>query len=336
MGPSAAAPNVGHFSKRTLLTGAGWTRNWGERLASEVWEDLIGHHSVQGNSRLRELLLNEQSFEVALGATRCDPFTDADRQVFERALLDVFVSMDREIARHDHDPWINIYGVQKLIYRFWKGHLQNVDSGYIFTLNQDLWPERHLYNHIANGTPCPSLPGLLVTPNQQFFSSVMDIGSRDLTMQPVATFAESMLRGNFNIIKLHGSFNWRTADALGAMVVGTGKVDQIASSPLLAWYFDIFRNVLSAGGVRLMIIGYGFGDEHVNAVIAEAIEHHDLKVFIWDVGSNLKQRIMPAPHGAVIWNGLLTTASRQMIDVFPSNQADTQESIRISETFFGE
>jgi hypothetical protein len=119
------------------------------------------------------------------------------------------------------------------------------------------------------------------------------------------------------------------------MVVGTGKNDQIASSPLLAWYFDIFRNVLSAGGVRLMIVGYGFGDEHVNAIIGNAVEHHDLKVFIWDAGLNLRQRILAAPHGAMIWSGVLSTASRQIIEVFPSNQAETQEYLRIMETFFG-
>jgi hypothetical protein len=326
--------NVGRFSKVTLLTGAGWSRNWGGKLASEVWEDLIGHRSVQSSSRLRELLLNEQSFEVALGATRCDPFTDADRQVFEGALLDVFVAMDREIARRDHDPWINIYGVQKLLYRFWRGNAQNVDSGYMFTLNQDLWPERHLYNDIANGAPRPSLPGLRGRPNQQFFTSVMDIGSQDPTMQPMGGFTDSLLRGNLNLIKLHGSFNWRSADARGTMVVGTGKAEQIASSPLLAWYFDVFRSVLSAGGVRLMIVGYGFGDEHVNAIIRDAIEHHDLKVFVWDCGPNLRQRILAAPHGSAIWSGLLSTATRQMIEVFPSNQAETQEYLRIMETFF--
>ena len=29
-----------------------------------------------------------------------------------------------------------------------------------------------------------------------------------------------------------------------------------------------------------MIMGYGFGDEHVNSAIADAIEHHDLRVFV--------------------------------------------------------
>src|ERR1700730_2224136 len=101
--------DIGNFSKRTILTGAGWTRNWGGRLAAEVWQDLMGHRTVQNNARLRELLLEESSFEATLGKTQAEPFTPADRQAFEQALLDAFVAMDWEIARPDHDPWINIY-----------------------------------------------------------------------------------------------------------------------------------------------------------------------------------------------------------------------------------
>ena len=296
---------------------------------------LIGHPSIQGNSRLRDLLLREQSFEEALGATQVEPFTELDRQTFQRALLDVFVSMDREIALHDHDPWINIYKVQDLLFQCWRGSAPRFDTGYIFTLNQDLWPERNLYNEKAHAAPKPSLPGLRGRPHPQFFSSVMDIGSHDLTMELVQDPAGQPLRGNFNIVKLHGSFNWRTAGPQSAMVVGTAKTKQISASPLLAWYFDIFKSVLSAGDARLLIIGYGFGDEHVNAAIADAVEHHGLRIFIWDAGPNLRGRALAAPHGASVWRGLLSTATRPLIEVFPSNQAETEEYRRIRQTCFG-
>jgi hypothetical protein len=46
----------------------------------------------------------------------------------------------------------------------------------------------------------------------------------------------------------------------------------MADFPLLSCYSDIFKAVLYAGDVRLMIVGYGFGDKHINAVIAEAVE----------------------------------------------------------------
>ena len=73
MAPASVNLDIGNFSKRTILTGAGWTRNWGGRLATEVWQDLIGHRAIQRNSRLRELLLDGPSFEVALGQLQDEP-----------------------------------------------------------------------------------------------------------------------------------------------------------------------------------------------------------------------------------------------------------------------
>jgi hypothetical protein len=335
---TAAAPNVdiGNFSRQTILTGAGWTRNWGGRLAAELWQDLMGHRAIQSNSRLRELLLEECSFEAALGKVQAEPFTPADRQVLEQAVLDAFVAIDREIARPDHDPWINIYKVQDLLFRFWGERGQGVDAGYMFTLNQDLWPERRLYNEQVYGAPSASLPGLQRRPNQPLFRTDIGPYSDAFVMQPVTDPAgQGHLRGSFNVIKLHGSFNWRTTDGRNALVVGTGKGGQIAASQLLSWYWEIFQQVLSAANVRLMIVGYGFGDDHVNATIADAVEHHGLKVFIWDTGPDLKNRIVAAQHGASIWKGLLSTATRPMMEVFPSNQAETEEYRRIRKTLFG-
>ncbi len=327
--------DIGDFSKRTILTGAGWTRNWGGRLAAELWEDLIGHRAIQDNARLRDLLLAELSFETALGLVQAEPFTPADRQTFEGALLDAFIAMDREVAQIP-DPWINIYKVQELLFRFCGRRAQGVNAGYMFTLNQDLWPERYLYNEHVSGALGPALPALRWRPNQRLFTTDIGPYSREFIMEAMAEpAAQGQLHGHFNVIKLHGSFNWRTADARSTLVVGTEKSGQIAASPLLTWYFDIFRKVLSAGEVRLMVMGYGFGDEHVNAAIADAINHHGLKLFIWDTVSNLRERILAAPCGASLWKGLLSTATRQMIEVFPSNQAETQEYRRIQETFFG-
>jgi hypothetical protein len=90
--------------------------------------------------------------------------------------------------------------------------------------------------------------------------------------------ADQQLRGNFTIVKLHGPLNWQTASPQSAMVVGTAKTKQIAASPLLAWYLDVFKSVLPTGDVRLLAIGYGFGDEHVNAAIADATKSDDYSV----------------------------------------------------------
>jgi hypothetical protein len=325
--------DIGNFSMRTILTGAGWTRNWGGLLAAELWDQLIGHRSIQNNSRLRELLLSEPSFETALGRVQAEPFSPSDRQILERALLDAFIAMDREVAQISDR--INIYKVYELLFRFCGRHGQGINATYMFTLNQDLWPERYLYNDNAPGTLGPALPAIRARPNQRYFPTQFAY-SPEFDMEPIAEpAAQAQLRGHFNVIKLHGSFNWRTTDARNALVVGTGKSGQIAASPLLTWYFDIFRKVLSAGGVRLMVVGYGFRDEHVNAVIAYAIKHHNLKMFIWNTDATLRENVLRAPHGSTLWNGLLSTMSRPMFEVFPSSQAETSEYRRIQETFFG-
>lgn len=329
------ALDLGLFSKRTILTGAGWTRNWGGQLASEVWQLLMSQPAVQDRAPLRHLLLEEPSFEAALGRLDEKQFEEADRIAFERALADVFVKMDAEIARTDHHPWINIYKVQEMLFRFWGRHGDQVDTGYFFTLNQDLWPERYLCNGHVGGAASPALPGLQLRPNQRVFTTDLGSYGSGFELEPIQNASPLQLRKAFNVIKLHGSFNWRTPNGKSSMVVGRQKTDQIRSFPLLRSYWQVFEEVLRAGDVRLMVVGYGFGDQHVNAAIAEAVTNYGLRIFVWDTAPNLTERVKAAPQGEAIWRGVLSTASRPLREVFPSNQAETEEYRRIVATVFG-
>jgi len=177
---------IGKFSNRVLLTGAGWSRNWGGQLANEVWSSLIGHQRIRSNGRLRDLLLKEAAFEQAMGMTRAAPYTALDRQDLEQAVLDTFIAMDREICRPDHRPWINIYNVQELLFRFWGQPHERNGAGYLFTLNQDLFFERHLYNEHVAGAPGGALPGLAVRSGQRWFNTNIGPYSADFVMQPIS------------------------------------------------------------------------------------------------------------------------------------------------------
>jgi hypothetical protein len=328
--------DIGNFSKRVLLTGAGWSRNWGARLAAGVWELLMDDADVAANERLRTLLLEEPSFEVALAKTQVAPFTPDDREQFTQALVNGFISMDRAMMRpfDGSSGSINIYKVQELLFRFAGQWSQNFGTGYFFTLNQDLFPERFLYNQHISGAPAPALPGIQPAPGISFFRPDIGVYSHQFIQHPAPDpVASGRLRGQFNVIKLHGSFNWRTPDARNVLVVGTDKTRQIANFPLLSWYSEIFKAVLFTGDVRLVIVGYGFGDEHINAIIVEAVEQHGLKVFVWS-NSDPKERILGAPHGLSIWNGLLSTATQPMVEVFPPNQDITEEYRRIRRVVF--
>jgi hypothetical protein len=80
--------------------------------------------------------------------------------------------------------------------------------------------------------------------------------------------------------------------------------------------------------MRLMIVGYGFGDEHINTDVADAVKNHGLQVFIWG-GNSIKERVLAARHGHEIWISLMSAAAQTMIDVFPSSQSETAEFWRI-------
>lgn len=66
---------------------------------------------------------------------------------------------------------------------------------------------------------------------------------------------------------MHGSQNWVMHDNKQVMIVGHGKADRIKANKLLNWYSEIFDSQLAQNSVKLLIIGYGFGDEHINEAI---------------------------------------------------------------------
>lgn len=72
-------------------------------------------------------------------------------------------------------------------------------------------------------------------------------------------------------------------------------------------YFETFKEVLSQGQRRLLIIGYGFGDDHINRVISNAVKNHELKVYILSSGSiqKLKEKLSENCEDFInIYNGI--------------------------------
>ena len=147
-----------------------------------------------------------------------------------------------------------------------------------------------------------------------------------------------MSDGNFFIIKLHGSHNWKSFDGSTKMVIGRGKTEQIQKEPLLNYYFEIFKEVLFQDSRRLLIIGYGFGDDHINGIIAEAVRAYGLKIFVISPSSPEKFRnelIKEKKFGEDIWQGISGYFPYKLTDIFPENSSiKTQESINLFNTFF--
>ena len=126
---------------------------------------------------------------------------------------------------------------------------------------------------------------------------------------------------SFNHVKLHGSINWSDGSETTAMVIGRRKKAMISSHPLLSWNYRIFELVLASGDVKLMVVGYSWGDDHINDVIADAVKDHRLKVYSWNTLLP-EDLIRPRHRGADILEGLAAYWTRPLTEVMPPKPAD--------------
>jgi SIR2-like protein len=264
-----------------LLTGAGFSRNWGGWLADEAFEYLLGCADLTPNHR--NLLWKHKhlrtGFEGVLQELRDSYIQNRDvaaareLQKFDMLLLGMFNSMnlgfsDFEPGKHER------LGPQPT---FVRDFLCKFDA--IATLNQDtLLEQRYMSSDILDGShgkwfgfESPGLleehvNGTLYAPPGIFRPADEPFSIRD-RYQPY--------------LKLHGSSNWRALNGLGLLIMGYNKGTQIDGVAILDWYRTQFRRILSEPNARLMIIGYSFRDEHINEIIHSATRT-GLKLFIID------------------------------------------------------
>lgn len=297
------------FSRRVLLIGAGFSRNWGGLLANEVAGRILAHPAVRAQPNLRPLLLNESSFEDALEKVRTGLFEQADADALETAIGTAFESMDANFR----NPMPPVLGatINDFIARFCPGPV-GIGTGYVFSLNQDLLVERIYGTQPAR--QLLTMPGVRWLDRPPPFPAAAHPIPLATLDDPV--IAEPQLLRNFNLIKLHGSINWRTAAGAHSMVVGRRKPLTIAQSPMIGWYHRVFESVLSSGNVQLMVIGYGWGDEHINNPIADAIRDHNLQIYSWNPAVP-RDMLRGVTRDDEILGGIMGFTTRTMPEVMP-------------------
>ncbi len=299
----------GTFSARVLLIGAGFSRNWGGLLANEVGGQILAHPDVQARPKLRELILREPSFEDALEKTRTGLFEAEDAAAMETAIKASFDAMDADFC----SPTPQVLGatINDFIARFCPGAV-GIGTGYVFSLNQDLLLER-IYGTQPTRQQL-TVPGLLWAeqppPAPAAAHHIPSAGLADPSID------EPQLLRHFNHVKLHGSINWHSSDGASSMIMGRRKPLTIARSPMIGWYHQVFERVLFSGDVRLMVIGYGWGDEHINGPIADAIQNHRLQVYSWNP-SHPKDMLKGVARGDDILPGIMGFTTRSMAEVMP-------------------
>jgi len=319
-----------------LLTGAGFTKNFGAPLAGEMWELIFNHREVQRHQCLRELMLTDFDYESIYYQVLDEPYSEQEKDSLLSAVSEAYAALDTIVRqwkfRSDAPFPVNIYRLRRFILRF-----EGIEGspGYFFTTNQDLFVERqcegdrlHLrypglarpYTRSSDGT----------IPREEHLA----LPSEDKLQRRKS---EDLRVSRFFYMKLHGSQDWISSAGDRNLVIGKRKMQQIGREPLLAWYSELFKEVLLAGNRRLMVIGYGFGDDHINKAIATAIREAGLRLHI--ICPSRPEKFLPElngkPFGTEIRAGLAGYYPHSLVDIFPGDQSETQALRSITENFFG-
>jgi len=257
-----------------LLTGAGFSRNWGGPLASDIFSSLLADKDIDAHTR--DLLFNSRgAFEQVLADLQLsgDPEDKRRHDALITAVVGIFNGMNQTFMQmpfeFENPPQVS-YSLQSFLSRF---HA-------IFTLNQDALIELHYSPVVGGGLNWGRLhlPGLKHMPGfnpsgaRQDRFAMMEPNPSDFimptTVQPY--------------VKLHGSVNW-VESSVGhrVLIMGGQKALSIGRFPILTWYHEEFRKMLLRPSVRLMVIGYSFIDAHINDAIADGIKS-GLKLYVVD------------------------------------------------------
>lgn len=284
-----------------------------------MWSAIFSQPEIKRHPDLQKYLREQLDYEVAYNEVMdSDDFTIQTKDDFTTAIERAYQQI------HDgfygpQDLINSAVGVCKMLLGSFGGSGAN-ERGFIFTLNQDLFVERFFLNgsHSLFDLAIPGigkygyfnfqLPKILTEDYRVY------LPGQEKVLKLESEFW-SKIHGRFSYLKLHGSYWWRCADGSNAMAIGSNKTGLIDREPYLKWSHSVFKQVLKGPDCRLVVVGYGFGDEHINKVIAESILHHRLRLHVVcpDTHREFQNRLMPLQgtldkqppkHGPTLWKGL--------------------------------
>jgi hypothetical protein len=319
-----------------LLTGAGFSYNWGGWLAGEAFEYLLG--APETTPELRALLwANKESgggFEDAL-ATLEKEYADHGRPETQRQLNDLIAGivgmlngMSNSMERRDFEPHNNFQGsITELLLKF--------DA--LFTLNQDTLLEYHYAQNVMlrsqgryQGLELPGTAPAGPAPvafdqRHQHTAMRFPVGER-FTVSPQ----------HQPYFKMHGSRNYVNGPTGNRIIImGGNKAESIPRIPLLQWYLDEFTRRISAGGAKLMVIGYSFSDKHINDAIAAGVDN-GLKLFIIDPAGVdvIDKRRLPMltktvdPYVTKVGPAIIGASRRPLLQTFNQDKVEWDKVMR--------
>ncbi|MDB4984688.1 MAG: hypothetical protein JWM20_867 [Patescibacteria group bacterium] len=255
--------------KQILLTGAGFSKNFGGFLAKEMFDEIYNSDHLKKFPTLRDKLLATGDFEFFYAEAMLDKnLTPEEKGAVKAAVQEAYNNLDKIFQSSFISNGDLLMSWGDFLSKNFSGNGSAV--GLFFTLNQDLLLERSF------GNVCPGVKSFRMNGLGQAdsFSS-----SHSVVLPQDTKRAEAdILVGNLSYFKLHGSYGWKSSDGTDQMVVGSNKSELIEKEPILKLYFDVFKKAIAEGNKNILIIGYGFRDKHINDVLMDGVENHGLKI----------------------------------------------------------
>jgi hypothetical protein len=348
-----------------ILTGAGFSKDVGGYLAQEMWAQIFNTLSGRSKKRLCSFMKNYDSkdisntldfetiYDLVMQGRHNETMLDADQikgdqDGFLKALSDVYESMDNRIRTYGISRGgVDLKRLENFLLKLFG---TETVREFIFTLNQDLFVERWLSAckmSLTNGVSL-YLPGMDDHPLGMQGEGLTDKSfltlPKEETIQTYLRERDSKpsAQGRLQYIKLHGSWNWRRDDGNSTMAIGHTKSTLLKEEPLFKWYHDIFEAALSKNSQRLLVIGYGFRDSHINEVILKSIDNSNLQLFVVDprAPEDFRAMLMNSHAGGIsypysvsgmrIWSkGLAGYFQATLSQLFPKDTFDDESTLAI-------
>jgi len=275
-----------NVNKRAFLLGAGFSKNFGGFLGSEIRDRLFNRPVLVRFPKVKKLFWGDdqhlQAYEDLYESVHTgSAFGDGEKLAIQEALTQVLEDQEIEFS---YDGPKRQYARLKLF-----DLLGEINApAFVFTLNHDLMLEKR-WSH----SKALYVPGIFADKSgycadiNRFRGKILETRVLPDSAALKATGLGMHSDGGIYYVKLHGSMNFHSYQktARPIIVMGKRKEEQLRREPLLNSYLDLFRDVLNSGGVKLFVCGYSFCDEHVNSVIRRAKVDASLEVFILDPAS---------------------------------------------------
>lgn len=260
-----------------LLTGAGFTKNFGAPLATEFKKFVL--FDIKNDKEILKVWSKHSNFEDAYVAVMTSNLSPDQKKLAHSSLMNAFSThLNKSFEHKIYNQSLDLFRREFIEFFFKKQKLL-----YFFTLNQDNFIE-----HISSkfGDIEFNIPGVEFNdPNDiHIFSNpfvrwgIISSNAAEKSEKYLSRIKRNNGK-NLIYIKLHGSSKWRTENTR-ILVVGADKEKSIKTYPILNHYSNVFCEQLSVKNSKILIIGYSFSDAHINQMLKKSYLENELEIYL--------------------------------------------------------